>query len=277
MISTQVRWYEPWEKSPAETLHRVWDVEDCKDLVSRKMYYYSNGLRETELSELWVSEPENVSTASYGSPWGFYVGMDSIRRYYLESYLKRLESLRQEYAQAGKVADLGTGESLFRAANTPTVYIAEDGKTAQGTWFIAGEETFGQPDGTARALHIFGRIGVDFKWEADGWKIWHWFDNYQMTNPVGEDIESFSTNMLPENDVLAPEFTAAGPDIAMQTHFAEYHDTDGWPPLPCAHETYNLNNSYAPEGHPALRKELTDVNWAMREAMNEAWGRAVEN
>lgn len=263
MIGQQVYWYENLQLSPREMLDRILDVEACKKLVSRQMLNYGFGRRKESLEQLWVREEENRQTASYGSPWGFYTGMDSIRRYYVETFEQQLQSHR--------------GVSLFRGANTPVVFIAADGKTAQGMFLMSGEETWEKQDGSVEALHIYGRVAVDFIREQEGWRIWHWVDIYQMTNPVGEDIALSPVTKLPEEQVLKPKFMAAEPDIPMVTHYPEYHDTDGWPQYPSAHETYDRLHSYGPEGHPGLQKLITDVNWAMRMAMNKAWGRTVKN
>lgn len=262
MTGEKVHWYENLQCTPQEMLGRIMDVEDCKKLVSRQMLNYNGGQTEKSLRTLWVQEPEHKATASYGSPWGFYTGMDSIYRYYVESFQKEL----------GK----HEGVSLFRAVNTPVVFLAGDGKTAQGMFLMSGEETWEKQDGTVEALHIYGRVAVDFIREKEGWRIWHWVDIYQMTNPVGEDIAQSSVTKLPEERVFRPKFMAASPDIPMVTHFPEYHDTDGWPQYPSAHETYDLDHSYGPEGHPGLQENVTDVNWAMRMALNKAWGRTVK-
>ena len=115
MIPEKIKWYENGSWDSPEMLSRVMDAEACKALVSRKIYLYNQMLWETELERLWVQEDANKKTASYGSPWGFYTGMESIARYY--------DAQRH---------GLGSGEglSLFRTVNTPVVFIAGDGKTA---------------------------------------------------------------------------------------------------------------------------------------------------
>lgn len=262
MIGEKVHWYENLDCSPGEMLGRIMDVEDCKKLVSRQMLWYNGGQREKSLRTLWVQEPAHQATASYGSPWGFYTGMESIHRYYVDGIGGEIKKHRSV--------------SLFRGANTPVVFVAADGKTAQGMFLMSGEETWEKQDGTVEALHIYGRVAVDFIREGDDWRIWHWVDIYQMTNPVGEDIAKSPVTKLPEENILKPKFMAASPDIPMETHFAEYHDTDGWPQYPSAHETYDKDHSYGPEGHPGLQKHTTDVNWAMRMVLNKAWGRTVK-
>ena len=59
-----------------ETMLRVWDVEEIKKLMSRRVYYIANEWRARELDELWVSDPEHQKTASFGRNTGYYVGME---------------------------------------------------------------------------------------------------------------------------------------------------------------------------------------------------------
>lgn len=259
MIPMKLKWYENGTFSEEVQLGRILDVEACKKLVSRKIFLYNQQLWEQELEQLWVEEDEHCATASYGSHWGFYQGIDSIRRYY-----------------GAQEPLYGDTASLFRTVNTPVVFVAADGKTAQGMFLMAGEETWQGRDGTIHGLHIYGRVAVDFIREATGWRIWHWVDIYNMTQPVGEDIAKTSVQKLPEEALLKPIFMAGDPDIKMQTHYPEYHDTDGWPKYPCAHESYGVDNSYAPHGHPGLMEHTEDVNWLLRMAQIKAWGRTVQ-
>lgn len=261
MIPEKVKWYENGNWSDLQQLSRIEDVECCKALVSRRSRLYNQRRWEQELDTLWVREQSHEETASFGSHWGFYKGMDSIRRYY--------QALDHRNGS-------GTGLSLFRTVDTPVVYIAGDGNTAQGMWLMAGEETRIAQDGTVEALHIFGRAAVDFIREPEGWRIWHWVDVYNMTQPVGEDIAKTSVHKLPEETLLRELFLLGQPEIPMQTHYPEYHGTDGWPKYPCAHETYGPDNSYGPEGHPALMPHTEDVNWLLRMAQLKAWGRTVQ-
>ncbi len=258
MISGSVRWYEdlPWEDE--NMLRRGLDSEACQALVSRKIFMYNTRDWETELETLWTKQ--HRAEASCASPWGFYVGMDSIARHYA--------------AQDDAFGD-GVGLSLMRTVNTPVVYIAADGKTAQGMWLLAGEETRILSDGAVSGLHIYGRVAVDFVREDEGWRILHWADVYNMTQKVGEDIKKTTVQDLPEEEILRPLFLAGEPDVLMNTHYPEYHGTDGWPRYPSAHESYGPMHSCGPDSHPGLNKTLQDVNWALRMAHMKAWGRTV--
>ena len=65
-------------RSNEERIVRVWDIEQVKDLMSRRTVYDCNGQHQEELDELWVQVPENQKTASFGRNWGYYVGMEQI-------------------------------------------------------------------------------------------------------------------------------------------------------------------------------------------------------
>ena len=64
-----------------ETMLRVWDVENIKKVMHRRVYYIANEWRARELEELWVSDPAYQKTASFGRNTGYYVGMEAIRGY----------------------------------------------------------------------------------------------------------------------------------------------------------------------------------------------------
>ena len=150
-----------------ETMLRVWDVEEIKKLMSRRVYYIANEWRARELDELWVSDPEHQKTASFGRNTGYYVGMEEIRKYYVDRHL----------AEMGD----GTGYLSNHPVSTGLVREAEDGRTAKGMWYSIAQETRPNGDGTALALWMPEKIAVDFIREDDGWKIWHYF--------IGTDLQ----------------------------------------------------------------------------------------
>lgn len=274
MINKKVKWYERQLFTPEEQFDRMMEVERCKEVISRKIYYYNMDQRAEECRRCWVSFSKNRNTASFGSPWGFYVGMDAIEDYYIHRHLENRKAVQAEYQQAypNENCTLGQGASILRTASTPVIYLAEDGETAQGMWFISGEETLGHADGSADGYHIFGRAGVDLIKENDDWKIWHWAEVYDMVCLAGEKVSSQPLYPRPEQTPFRQEFEAGNPTIKMITHFPSTHSADGWPSFPCAHASYGPDNSYAPEGHPGLRDDCMDVNWEARMASYEAWG-----
>ena len=70
-------------RSNEERILRVWDIETIKDLMSRRTIYEAQEQHAQELEDLWVQLPEHQATASFGKNWGYYVGMEEIRRYYV--------------------------------------------------------------------------------------------------------------------------------------------------------------------------------------------------
>lgn len=275
MINKKLKWYEPIEQSRERLFERAFEQERIQQVVAKKMYYYNNELRECELNELWVRESEHQKSASLASPWGFYVGMDAIRGYYVDKHTRDRETRLAAYkaSEPDFEGSLGHGDCIYRTANTPIIYIAQDGKTAQCMWFIAGQETRGLPQGKAEANHLYGRAGIDLILEDDEWRIWHWAEVYDLSCRVGERVADLPVFPKLEDEPFYKEFVEGNPTISMITHFYNTHSSDGWPAFPCAHDTYNLDNSYAPEGHPGIRTDCMDANWESRMASYEAWGR----
>ena len=58
--------------------------------MSRRVYYIANEWRARELDELWVSDPGIRKTASFGRNTGYYVGMEEIRKYYVDRHLAEM-------------------------------------------------------------------------------------------------------------------------------------------------------------------------------------------
>ena len=109
------------------TMWRVWAVEQIKDLMSRRAMYSANEERARELDELWVSQSAHQATASFGRNYGYYVGLDAIRSYYVDAHQKRIDALN------------GVGYMECHAVSSPYVELAEDGQSARGLWYSIGQ------------------------------------------------------------------------------------------------------------------------------------------
>ena len=82
-----------------ELIQRVWDVEEIKKLIHKRVIYIANEMRKEELNDLWVQDPNHQKTASFGRNTGYYTGMDAIRDYYVVHHQKeREEQLKQLHA-----------------------------------------------------------------------------------------------------------------------------------------------------------------------------------
>lgn len=232
-----------------ETMLRVWDVEEIKKLMGKRVYYIANEWRAKELEDLWVRDPELQKTASFGRNTGYYVGMDAIRAYYVEKHA----------AEMGE----GLGYLSNHPASTGLVREAEDGKTAKGMWYSIAQETRPNGDGTALALWMPEKIGVDFVKEADGqWRIWHIMIANDLVCEAGTDNEKDPVYVDYGTDPVAVEFGT--PTIQKLVHDQTFNWWDNYPPMPVPYETWSDDISYGPEGY----HEPTTFQFGAKEGQN---------
>jgi hypothetical protein len=225
------------ELSEEGQIRRVWDRDEVKSAMYRHAHYYTNNLREREIDELWVKKPENAATASYGRNWGYYVGMDEIKKYYLDNN------------------PIGDGCMLFQPVSTDLIHVANDGKTARGMWYSMGHITVVE-DGVTNAEWLFERVCADFVKEDDDWKIWHLF--------IGTDVAIEPGTMYNGQPVFPPkdfsigerEFVRAGvgPTMPMMAYTPEFNWYK-YPELPYAYDTFDPARGCGYEGNPAYKKE----------------------
>ena len=223
------------------TMWRVWAVEQIKDLMSRRAMYSANEERERELDELWVSQPAHQATASFGRNYGYYVGLDAIRSYYVDAHQKRIDALN------------GVGYMECHAVSSPYVELAEDGQSARGLWYSIGQETYPDENGHVRGLWVNDKIAADFLLEEDGWKIWHLVLSNDVWHPAGVPMMAMPDKLPQKMDWIRSEFGT--PAVPIQVHDPLYLWSDDYPTMPPHYRTMNAENSYGPEGHPNYRKE----------------------
>lgn len=241
-----------------ELVGRIWDVEDIKDLMSKRFYYNAADRRRDELNELWVTEPKNMETASFGRNWGYYAGMQAISEYYvvkhgedMKAHLKAISA--SDPSVEDKKENLGIGCMFQHPVSTPLVELAGDGKTARDLWYCISQETISQPGGTARALWVAEKIGVDFMKENGAWKIWHMVIANDFTNEAGTDYAEQPVYIPQGEDPVENEFGT--PTIPMLTHDRMFNWADNYPPEPKPYFSFSDENSYGPEGHPAYKAQ----------------------
>ena len=233
-------------RSNEERIVRVWDIEQIKDLMSRRTIYETNGDREAELRDLWVSDPDNAATASFGRNWGYYVGMDEIKKYYVDDYAAREADALSAIGKGDEAP--GYGRFLFHPLSTPLVYVAGDGKTAQGTWYSIGADCYPEADGTADCSWNCQKICADFIKEPGGWKIWHVVFSQDFTVKTGHDTSELQSIYI--RGTGRDEIDFGDPTIPMLAHDPSYTWCDNYPPLNDPYETFTDEISYGPEGHP---------------------------
>ena len=212
-----------------ELIRRVWDVEEIKKLASKRVYYQANEWRDRELDELWTRE--RAATASFGSNTGFYVGLDSIRRWYT-------------------AGDRSVGCLTSRPVSTGLVELAGDGRTAKGLWYCIGQESV-----PGRAMWVTGKVAMDFVKEGDAWKIWHVVEANDLSGEAGEAYSAGEPYWDPASDPVALAFGT--PDVAVLTHDPNFNWWDDYPAMPRPYDTFTDELSYGPEGfRPPRNKGL---------------------
>lgn len=247
------------EYSEQQQAVRLMDMEMVKDLLARRAYLISGNLRDQELKQLWVQKPENMATASYGENWGYMVGMESLEKNYagkqLDLELQRLRAYHEaDPSIEMKEENLGLGYSSVHTVNTGHVVIAYDGATARGLFYDLYQRTVGKPEGTCDTIVVCGPLACDFIKEDGQWKIWHLFQGADHVFTVGEDYASVP---IPRPDETNPAYLEFGtPDIPMKTYDPDYGWADNYPPMPDPYETFDVKESYGPEGHPDYVKEV---------------------
>lgn len=257
-----MNYYEEKQYTDDELIVRVMDKEEIKKLMARSAFYYANNQRRRELSELWVKTPEYRSSASYGRNWGYYVGMDSIEKYYvIDHEAKQYRDLEAIHSTDSSVAvnnlNLGWGTTAFHTVTTPMLYIAGDGMTARGLWYLAGQETIVKGDGTFTAYHTMGNMAADFVKENGVWKIWHQVICNDFIVEAGTDFKTGSLEPLTEEDPFREDFGT--PDIPMVVHNPRYNLSDNYPPMPLPYDSYTIAGSMEPAGHPNYKQYLKEA------------------
>lgn len=145
---------------------RVFKLKSNADL-QRMIAAYSNylsGARFSEILQLFANEQDDVRVAT---PWGIYEGYDSIGRLYYGLY---------RHILCGDCANgVLPGVLDVHGVNTPVISIAGDGLTAKAMFCSPGLFTV-RKEGTPNNLQSYWcwqKIGCDFIYENDNWKIWH--------------------------------------------------------------------------------------------------------
>ena len=166
-----------------------------------------------------------------GAFTGFYVGLDSIRKWYV----------------AGTKS---TGCLTSHPISTGLVELAGDGKTAKGLWYCIGQETV-----PGKAMWVTGKVAMDFVKEGDAWKIWHVVEANDLSGEAGENYAKGEPYWDPATDPIAQAFGT--PDVAVNTHDPNFNWWDDYPSMPQPYETWSDDISYGPEGFkPPMNKGM---------------------
>lgn len=232
-----------------QLLQRVWDKEEIKKLISRRAYYLADHRHREELEELWVSDEPWLSEASFGGNWGYYLGMDEIRRWYVLEYEERLLA-----ESASKKP--GDGVSVFHPMSSPLIRLAGDGQSARALFYSIGEETYLSDSGPV-AYWINEKIAVDVLKINGAWKILHLVESCDFCHPVGEPFDKQILFPAPEQDIMRRRFGT--PTISMTVHDPMFNWEDDYPYIPGDYEHFGDNGSYGPWDHPNYGKQVCAV------------------
>jgi hypothetical protein len=238
--------------SNEELINRVWDIEEIKKLAYRRVYYIAGDKRQEELDDLWVTNPKYQRTASFGRNWGYYVGIDKIKKYYVTKHRADLRAQKKESGQGA----LNVGNIYAHPLSTALVELAQDGKTAKGLFYSIAQETKAKPDGTADARWILEKVGMDFVKERNGWKIWHIVIAMDLNCEAGENYSEQPVYVDWDNDPVKSEF--GKPTIEELVHDATFNWWDNYPGLPPYEDeyvTWSDDISYGPEGYTPPRNK----------------------
>ena len=172
---------EPTIEEVYSMAQRALDIQAVENIMNRHVLYHCYGEHIAEMEEIWVQDPVNQATASFGQNQGYYVGYDAIYEAYAAGHWNNWLSSAKRYCQNNGIdttgmtddeiidAYGGVGQLLLHVTTTAIIEIAEDGKTAKGYWYSPGMIA----ESGSSANSIWEAYGADFVKEDGEWKLWH--------------------------------------------------------------------------------------------------------
>ena len=128
--------------------------------------------------------------------------------------------------------------------------MAFDHQTARGLWYCDGYIS----DKKGNTEIMYHKVAVDFVREGNSFKIWHLVFGIDVVDPLHTDVLGPTRGAF--GDI--PEWFG-NPTVACITHDPAYNWNDNYPAEPEPYESYDIRNSYAPDGCPRYRKYLREV------------------
>ena len=224
---------KPEDFTPEVRAWRAYQVEEVKKVLSIRSYLEQANKRAEIIDTLWTKE--HADTASYGRNWGYYVGLDNIRKYYVDG---------------NKFG--GTGTDICHPFTTYMIVIADDNKTAQVTWYSIGYEINPANGKDVDCYWDNQRCGADLVLEDGQWKIWHYFAGTDFALRPGFPYASLKTEeATPCDKYLEQEFGEPTEKFEAYTSFYNYFP---YPELTMEHATFADTISNGPEGNPNYKK-----------------------
>ena len=172
---------EPTLEEVYSLAQRALDVQAVENIMNRHVLYHCYGEHIAEMEEIWVQDPINQATASFGQNQGYYVGYDAIYEAYAAGHWNNWISAAKRYCEQNGIDTTGmtddeiteiyggVGQLLLHVTTTAIIEVAEDGKTAKGYWYSPGMIAETGMAGNS----IWEAYGADFVKEDGEWKMWH--------------------------------------------------------------------------------------------------------
>ena len=231
------RYFYRREATSEQRIQNVWERESIKQVLARRSLYIFNQDRQGELDNLWVQQPENQATAQLGANWGYYVGLDNIRAYYVD-----------------KNPFGGVGTDICHPFTTYKIIVADDNKTAQVTWYSIGYEINPANGPETDCYWDNQRCGADLVYEDGQWKIWHYFAGTDFALRPGFPYASLKTEeTTPCDKHLEQEF---GEPTEKFEAYSSFYNYFFYPEITMEHATFADAISNGPEGNPNWKKEV---------------------
>ena len=160
-------------------LERLEAAQACRNLMGLYSYYHC-AFRNQEYVGLWAKRDDDLLVM----PWGYYQGIEGVRKCYLQDHGDRNDPEIQD-------SPILKGGMMMHCVDTEVLEVAGDGKTAKGCWISPGHESCFIPDfdkipGWKKGDPVppdapmvsscewaWSKYQVDFIRDADGeWKFW---------------------------------------------------------------------------------------------------------
>ena len=108
---------------------RIEAAQACRNLMGKYSYLHT-AMRNIDFMKLWANREDDI----LAMPWGYYLGIEGVRKCYLEDHGDRSDPMVQ-------ASPIFKGGMMMHAMDTAVIEVAKDGKTAKGVWLSPGHES----------------------------------------------------------------------------------------------------------------------------------------
>lgn len=102
---------------------RIEAAQACRNLMGKYSYLHT-AMRNIDFMNLWANREDDI----LAMPWGYYLGIEGVRKCYLEDHGDRSDPMVQ-------ASPIFKGGMMMHAMDTAVIEVAKDGKTAKGDGF----------------------------------------------------------------------------------------------------------------------------------------------